>query len=132
MAIITSPSLPGSMSPVTRPTFPISSWSASIRLESFHQAGDCAIRDARLDIRRAQVAADAAVAPLELLEHARHRVRRRVPDALAPLALGLVLRLVDPLLRPLGEVALGLGVVGGDLVGPDADEPQEQRDAEAR
>src|SRR5919206_144327 len=131
MGTITSPSFPGSMVPVTRPTFPISSWSATIRPESFHQACGSASERFGLDPGGSEVGADAAVAPLQLLEHAGHGLGRRARDALAPLALGLVLRLVDPLLRPLGEVALGLGVVGGDLVEPDAREPQEQRHDEA-
>src|SRR5919206_280946 len=131
MGTITSPSFPGSMVPVTRPTFPISSWSATIRPESFHQACGSASERFGLDPGGSEVGADAAVAPLQLLEHAGHGLGRGARDALAPLALGLVLRLVDPLLRPLGEVALGLGVVGGDLVEPDAREPQEQRDDEA-
>src|SRR5919204_5133936 len=79
-----------------------------------------------------KVAADASVAALEFLEHAHHGLRRRARHAEAPLALGLVLGFGDPLPRPLDEVGVALAVVGGDVVEPDAGEPQEQRDDEAR
>src|SRR5919197_222953 len=84
MPIITSPSFPGSMVPVTRPTFPISSWSATIPSESFHQTGECAIERRVLDTGGAQVVADAAVAALKLLEYVHHRLGRRRADADAP------------------------------------------------
>src|SRR5919204_403022 len=90
MPIITSPSFPGSMAPVTRPTFPISSWSATIRLESFHQTGGCAgrgggRRDGRSELR--------AAALQELEVRAARRalgVRSRVADGVDLLPIGVV------------------------------------------
>src|SRR2546423_13010460 len=129
--IITSPSLPGSMVPVTRPTFPISSWSATILPESFHQPPGYAIERLGLHAGSVEVAAHAAVAALQLLEHGDHRPGRSHAEARPPRSLELVLRLGHPGRGHVTQVGSAQRVVGADRLEVDADEAEQERDDQA-
>src|SRR5262245_35351323 len=75
----------------------------------------------------AQVAVDASVPALELLEDALDRLGRRLGEPLQALALLVGLRLREPLLVPRPQPLLAQRIVGGDLVDVHAGDVQEQR-----
>ena len=72
-----------------------------------------------------EIAADAAVAALELGEHVAHHLRRRGADAQAQLALRLVARGVRPGVDDRADVVGGEAVVVGDVLDGHADQPEE-------
>src|SRR5712691_3404685 len=78
------------------------------------------------ETRGAEVSLDAAVAPLELLEHSDHRLGGRRRDAPNPFALYLCSRLGEPEVVARAQPLLARRVVGCDLLVVDAREVEQQ------
>src|SRR5256714_7056888 len=129
--IITSPSLPGSMVPVTRRPYRITSGWPTTLPDHFNQPPGYAIERLGLHAGSVEVTAPAAVAALKLLENGDHRPGRSHAEARPPRSLELVLRLGHPGRGHVTQVGSAQRVVGADRLEVDADEPEQERHDEA-